>query len=163
MCSNRHSGHATTAAGPLFQIFHHHVPLSDMVESPGSALIQAVQRNWLQGGLHIVSWEHRVSLQSACVGFPPLPVRRTQAELKHSLKPSSEILIEETINNGVDAAVEEGKPVGKWVYVNVDYSVLLLSQAGIVTQHHESPQRQPGKDEKQSNYQKHLYHPLLFL
>lgn len=53
--------------------------------------------------------------------------------------------------------------MGKGVNVNVDDSVLLLSQAGIVAQHHESPQRQPGEDEKQSNYKKHLNHPLFFL
>lgn len=42
--------------------------------------------------------------------------------------------------------------MGKGVNVNVDDPVLLLSQAGIVAQHHEGPQRQPGKDKKQSNY-----------
>lgn len=79
-----------------------------MVETPGSVLIQAVERNGLQGGLCIISWQHRVSLQPVRVCFPPLSVRRAQAELEHSLKSSAEILIEETIDDGVNAAVEEG-------------------------------------------------------
>lgn len=45
------------------------------------------------------------------VGFPPLSVRCAQTELEHSLKSSAEILIEETVDDGVDAAVEEGQPV----------------------------------------------------
>lgn len=66
------------------------------------------------------------------VGFPPLSVGRAQAEFENSLKSSAEILVEETIDDGIDAAVEERQPVGKGVNVNVDDSVLLLSQAGIV-------------------------------
>lgn len=42
------------------------------------------------------------------VGFPPLSIRRAQAELEHGLKSSAEILVEETVDDGVDAAVEEG-------------------------------------------------------
>lgn len=41
------------------------------------------------------------------VRFPPLAVRRAQAELEHSLETSAEILIEETVDDGIDAAVEE--------------------------------------------------------
>lgn len=78
-----------------------------MIESPRDVLIQAVERNGLQGGLCIISREHRVSLQPVRVGFPPLSIHCAQAELKHSLKSSAEILIEETVDDGVDATVEE--------------------------------------------------------
>lgn len=67
-----------------------------------------MERNGLQSGLRIVSWEHRVSLKPVRVGFPPLPVGRAQAELEHSLKSSAEILIEEAIDDGVDTTIEEG-------------------------------------------------------
>lgn len=107
-----------------------------MVEASGGVLIQAVERNGLQGGLSVISWEHRVPLQSVRVCFPPLSVRRAQAELEHDLKSSAEILVEEAVDDGVDAAVEEGQPVGEGVDVDVDDPVLLLSQAGVVAQHH---------------------------
>lgn len=107
-----------------------------MVDPPGRVLIHAVQGNRLQGCLYIISWEHGVPLQSVRIAFPPLSVRRTQAELKNGLETSPEILIEEAIDDGVDAAVEEGQPVGEGVDVNVDNSVLLLRQARVVTQHH---------------------------
>lgn len=122
-----------------------------MIVSPSGVLIQTVERNRLQGGLHIISWEHRVSLQPVRVGFPPLSVHRAQAELKHGLKSSAEVFIKEAVNDGVDAAVEESEPVGKGVNVNVDDSVLLLCQAGVVAEHHEGPERQPGQDEQQGN------------
>lgn len=53
--------------------------------------------------------------------------------------------------------------MGEGINVNVDDSVLLLSQAGVVAQHHERPQRQPGKDEKKSDYEQHFNNSLLFL
>lgn len=135
-----------------------------MVKSPGSGVpVQTVEGDGLQRGLCIISWQHRVPLKPVRVGLPPLSIGRAQAEFEHGLKSSAEIFIEETINDGVDTAVEESQPVGKWVNVNVDDSVLLLSESGIVTQHHEGPQRQPGKDEEQSNNQEHFNNPLLFL
>lgn len=123
-----------------------------MVNSPGNGVpVQAVERDGLQRGLCIIRWQHRVPLEPVRVGLPPLPVCRAQAELEHGLKSSAEIFIEKPINDGVDAAVEESQPVGKGVNVNVDDSVLLLGQSGVVAQHHEGPQRQPGKDEEQSD------------
>lgn len=129
----------------------------------GRVPVQAVERDGLQRGFGVIGGQHRVPLKPVRVGLPLLPVRRTQAELEHGLKSPAEILIKETVNDGVDAAVEEGQPVGKGVDVNVDDSVLLLGQPGIVAQHHQGPQRQPGKDEEQSHNEEHFNHPLLFL
>lgn len=161
--SNRHCSHTPTTARCLFQVLHDQILLGDMFDSPGRVLFQAVERDGFQAGLCIIRREDRVSLQPVRVGFPPLAVGCAQAELEHGLKASAEILIEETVDDGVDAAVEEGQPVGKGVDVNVDDPVLLLSQPGVVAQHHESPQRQPGQDEEQSNYEKHFNDALLFL
>lgn len=107
--SNRHCCHTPAAARCLLEVLHDQVLFSDMVESPGSSVpIEAVERNGLQRGMCIISWEHRVSLKPVRVGFPPLSICRAQAELEHSLKSSAEILIEETVDDGVDTAIEEG-------------------------------------------------------
>lgn len=150
--SDRHCRHTPAAAGRLLQVLHDQVLLNEVVRPLGGRVpVQAVERDGLQRGLCVIGGQHGVPLKPVRVGLPPLAVRRTQAELEHSLKSSAEILVKETVNNRVDAAVEEGQPVGKGVDVNVDDSVLLLGQPGIVAQHHQGPQRQPGKDEEQSH------------
>ena len=77
-----------------------------------------------------------------------VPLGRAQAELEDRLEPPAEILIEETVNNRVHATVEESQPVCKGVNVNVYDSVLVLGESGIVTQHHQCPQREPRHDEQ---------------
>ncbi|TNN58154.1 hypothetical protein EYF80_031587 [Liparis tanakae] len=133
----------------ITEVLHDQVVLGHVVQSPARPLIQAVERNGLQGRLYVVGGQHGVPLQPVRVVFPPLSVRRAQAELEHGLEASPEVLVEEAVNDGVDAAVEERQPVGEGVDVDVDDSVLLLCQGGVVAQHHEGPQREPGDDEKQ--------------
>ena len=92
-----------------------------------------------------------------------MAVGRAQAELEHGLEAPAEVLVEEAVDDGVDAAVEEGQPVGEGVDVDVDDAVLLHREPGVVAQHHQRPQGQPGQDEEQGHDQQHLDHPLLLL
>lgn len=85
----------------------------------------------------------------------------TKLELESCLKASAEVLVEESVDDGVDTAVEEGQPVSKGVHIDINDTILVLSQAGVVAQHHQSPQRQPRQNEEQSNDDKHHDHPLL--
>lgn len=78
------------------------------------------------------------------IGLFALTVGRAQLELKGSLKTSAEVFIEETVNDGIDAAVEKGQPVGKRININVNDPMLVLRQAGVVAEHHQGPQREPG-------------------
>lgn len=77
------------------------------------------------------------------IGQLALTVGRAQLELKGSLKASAEVFIEETVNDGIDAAVEKGQPMGKWININVNDPMLVLRQTGVVAQHHQGPQREP--------------------
>ena len=93
------------------------------------------------------------------VNLLPLNFRRAQLEFESCLKASAKVLVEEAIDDRVDAAVEEGQPVSEGKHVDVDDAMLVLRQAGVVAQHHQRPQRKPGQDEEQSHNQQHHYHP----
>lgn len=62
-----------------------------------------------------------------------------QLELESCLETSAEVLVEEPIDDRVDAAVEEGQPVSQGVHVDINDAILVLRQAGVVTQHHQRP------------------------
>lgn len=51
--------------------------------------------------------------------------------------------------------------MSKGVHIDVNDTILMLCQAGVVAQHHQRPQRQPGQDKKQSHYHQHHYDFLL--
>lgn len=87
---------------------------------------------------------HGVPSDAKGKGQFALAVGRAQLELEGSLKASAKVFIEEAVNDGIDAAVKKGQPVSKWIHINVNDPVLVLRQAGVVTQHHQSPQRKPG-------------------
>lgn len=77
------------------------------------------------------------------IGQFAVTVGRAKLEFEGSLKASAKVFIEEAINDGIDAAVKKGQPVSKRIHINVNDPMLVLCQAGIVTQHHQGPQRKP--------------------
>lgn len=77
-----------------------------MVHPPRAVVLQAVKRDGLCGGLG-VHWLHGIALHPVRIG-PMLTADRTQAELKHGLKSTAEVLIEEPVDYRIDAAVEKG-------------------------------------------------------
>jgi len=54
------------------------------------------------------------------VDLPVNDVLRAELKFKGCLKASAKVFIKETIDDGVDAAVEKGQPVGKRIDLNID-------------------------------------------
>lgn len=79
-----------------------------------------------------------------------------ELELENSLEAPSEVLVAEPVDDGVDAAVEEGQPVSKGINVDVDELQLEVRKAGVVREQHQGPQGKPGQGEKQSHNDEHF-------
>lgn len=53
--------------------------------------------------------------------------------------------------------------MSKRIYVDVNKPILVLSKPGIISKHHQCPQRQPGQDEEEGYNKKHFDDSLFLL
>lgn len=114
------------------------------------------------GCLVVGSWQNGVASAWLRMDLPGTPLPAAQLKVKGCLKASAEVFIKESVDDGVDAAVEKGQPVSKGVDVDVDDLQLDVRKAGVVCEHHQAPQGKPGQGEKQSHNNEH-FDDFLFL
>lgn len=82
--------------------------------------------------------------------------------LAQRLEAFLKVLIVVAVDNGINARISKGQPVGKGEDVAGNKIQLVSVQVTKVHHHHQGPERQPGKHEQKSHHDEHLYHRDLF-
>ncbi|KAG5855751.1 hypothetical protein ANANG_G00052470, partial [Anguilla anguilla] len=88
-------------------------------------------------------------------------LQEAELEPEGRLEPAPEVLVEVAEDEGVDAAVEEGQPVGEREDVDGHQVELAGGQGAVVRQEHQGPQGQPGDREQQRQKDQHVDDPDL--
>lgn len=82
--------------------------------------------------------------------------------LAHRLEAFFKVLVVVAVDDGINARIGKGQPVGGGEDVAGQKVHLVTVQASVVRHHHQGPERQPGEHEEQSHHDEHLYHHDLF-
>lgn len=68
----------------------------------------------------VASWQNDVAVALLRTGVPVSHLPGAELKFKGGLKASAKVFVKETVDDGVDAAIEKGQPVSKGIDINVD-------------------------------------------